>query len=328
MFVSCARYRNEVMRDLGDASDRPLVVQFCGDDKRALLEAAEACAPHCDGVDLNLGCPQGIARRGHYGAFLLEEPDLVCGIVAHLAARLPVPVTVKIRLLSARDAAPTIALARRLVAAGASALTLHGRTKEMRGQAVGAADWDMIRAVFDALDRTVPLVANGGMETAADMAACLAATGADGAMASEGALEDPTIFGGAAAAGGAAATPLDLADEYLEICRAKAPALDNAKSHLHKLLFELVQAPGREPVRRRLVAARAWDDFAAVLADLRADAPANFARDPDRSWYRRHRRAEREAAEREAERQRREAAEPADDDAAAGLAGLYGDADY
>ncbi|KAH8057386.1 hypothetical protein JL721_9766 [Aureococcus anophagefferens] len=117
MFATCDRYRADVLRDLGDAEDRPLLVQFCGDDKDYLLEVASLRAvlrrrrpePRC---------PQGIARRGHYGAFLLEEPDLVCGIVEHLSTRLPVPVTVKIRLLSPTDAAPTIALAKRLVAAG------------------------------------------------------------------------------------------------------------------------------------------------------------------------------------------------------------------
>ncbi|KAH8043743.1 dihydrouridine synthase [Aureococcus anophagefferens] len=242
MFATCDRYRADVLRDLGDAEDRPLLVQFCGDDKDYLLEAAAACAPFCDGVDLNLGCPQGIARRGHYGAFLLEEPDLVCGIVEHLSTRLPVPVTVKIRLLSPTDAAPTIALAKRLVAAGASLLTLHGRTKEMKGQAVGERA-GVSSEVF-AAPGSVPLIANGGMEAPGDLERCAAFTGADGAMASEGALEDPCIFGVASR------SPVDLADEYLAICRSKAPQLAFAKGHLHKLLFEKLQARADEKARR------------------------------------------------------------------------------
>ena len=328
MFVTCDKYRADVLRDLGDAEDRPLLVQFCGDDKETLLAAAEACAPFCDGVDLNLGWPQGIARRGHYGAFLLTEPDLVCDIVSHLAARLPVPVTVKIRLLSATDPAPTIALARRLVDAGASLLTLHGRTKEMKGQAVGEARWDLIKAVFASLHGRVPLLANGGMETHADLVDCVAATGADGAMASEGALEDPTIFSPSDAP-----PVLHLAREYLDICRNKAPLLPMAKGHFHKMLFERLQEPGNERHRVAVSQAETWADFQAVLdaldaGDDRDDDTKEPPRDPARSWYRRHRAAKAKADERE----RRVAAEralqdAADDDDDGALGGLFGDDD-
>ena len=80
----------------------------------------------------------------------------MCGIVEHLARNLEVPVSVKIRLLDAEDPKPTCVLARRLVAAGASLLTLHGRTKEMRGRAVAAADWPAIATVFADLNGVVP----------------------------------------------------------------------------------------------------------------------------------------------------------------------------
>lgn len=57
--------------------DRPLFVQFCGNDPDTLLEAAKLVQDRCDAVDINFGCPQGIARKGHYGSFLLEDQDLV-----------------------------------------------------------------------------------------------------------------------------------------------------------------------------------------------------------------------------------------------------------
>ncbi|KAH8060940.1 hypothetical protein JL722_4230 [Aureococcus anophagefferens] len=225
MFATCDRYRADVLRDLGDAEDRPLLVQFCGDDKDYLLEAAAAaCAPFCDGVDLNLGCPQGIARRGHYGAFLLEEPDLVCGIVEHLSTRLPVPG--------------------------------HGQDPPPEPDGRGADD----RAREAARRR-------GGLAF--------------------------------------------------------------AKGHLHKLLFEKLQVPGREALRERVSQGEAWADFQAVVDELRRDDKGG-ARDRDRSWYRRHRAAKARAdekARRDAEEAaRQEALDDAADDGG-GLGGLFGDED-
>ncbi|KAF1844104.1 FMN-linked oxidoreductase [Cucurbitaria berberidis CBS 394.84] len=172
--------------------DRPLTVQFCSNDPNDLLNAARHVAPFCDAVDLNLGCPQGIAKRGKYGAFLQEQPDLIASMIRKLHDELDVPVTAKMRVLETRE--KTLQYAKTLLDAGASIITVHGRRREQKGHNTGLADWTMIRHLRESLPKETVIFANGNILQHDDIAACLEATGADGVMSAEGNLYDPTIF--------------------------------------------------------------------------------------------------------------------------------------
>ncbi|CAK7230195.1 tRNA dihydrouridine synthase [Sporothrix curviconia] len=178
--------------DGNPAIDRPLFVQFCANDPEALLGAARQVAPYCDAVDLNLGCPQGIARKGHYGAFLQEEPELIAKLIRTLHENLDVPVTAKIRLLDTPEA--SLQYARTVLAAGASILTVHGRRREQKGHMTGIADWKMLRYLRENLPKETVLFANGNVLEHGDVERCLAATGFDGVMSAEGLLSNPALF--------------------------------------------------------------------------------------------------------------------------------------
>ncbi|KAL2213390.1 FMN-linked oxidoreductase [Sarocladium strictum] len=179
--------------------DRPLFVQFCANDPDALLAAAKEAAPYCDAVDLNLGCPQGIARKGHYGAFLQEDQDLIFKLINKLHKELPVPVTAKIRLLDTKE--ESLAYAQNVLKAGASILTVHGRRREQKGHLTGLADWEMIKYIRDNLPPETVLFANGNILQHGDVQSLIEATGADAVMSADGNLSDPGIFAQAPAPG-------------------------------------------------------------------------------------------------------------------------------
>lgn len=172
--------------------DRPLFVQFCANKPDDLLEAAQYVAPYCDAVDLNLGCPQGIARSGHYGAFLQEDWDTIHSLIRRLRDELSIPVTAKMRILETKE--KTLEYAQMILSAGASILTVHGRRREQKSHNTGIADWAMIKYLRDNLPPETVLFANGNILNHNDVEPCIQATGVDGVMSAEGNLSDPTIF--------------------------------------------------------------------------------------------------------------------------------------
>ncbi|GAA6013057.1 hypothetical protein JCM11491_000955 [Sporobolomyces phaffii] len=198
LFSTQPKYQHE-MFDLSPGSiegvapyDRPLIVQFCANDKDQWLASAEKLQGRCDAVDLNLGCPQGIARRGRYGAFLMEEWDLIRSMISHLHQNLSIPVTAKIRCFPTLS--KTLAYASHVFASGAQILTLHGRTREMKGQMTGFASWDKIKQVVKLVQPRIPVLANGGVPGSREVEPCLEETGANGLMSAEGNLYNPMLF--------------------------------------------------------------------------------------------------------------------------------------
>ncbi|KAF2219062.1 hypothetical protein BDZ85DRAFT_285774 [Elsinoe ampelina] len=178
--------------DGNPAFDRPLFVQFCANDPECFLSSALAVSPYCDAVDLNLGCPQGIAKRGNYGAFLQEDRGLISKLIRTLHEGLSIPVTAKMRILETKE--ETLEYAKTILDAGASIITVHGRRREQKGHNTGLADWAVIRYLRESLPEDTVIFANGNVLQHNDIERCLKATGADAVMSAEGNLYDPTIF--------------------------------------------------------------------------------------------------------------------------------------
>lgn len=276
LFAEDVRYRERNFSTCDD--DRPLIAQFCGDNPDILGRAAELIAPHVDAVDINFGCPQGIAKRGHYGAFLLSDPDLVESIVRGTVERSPVPVTCKIRKIPGHDAQETVNLARRLEDAGCAALCLHGRTIVEKGQHVKAADWNVIAATKKAL--RIPVIANGGVSSLEEADLCLLATGADAVMSAEAILEYPALFH---------KTAVDqdtLIAEYIDLAeRYKTP---NAvvKAHLFHSLYAGLQV--HTDLRSQLAQAKSVPEFRSVVETL-SERRRDMVLADKLGWYFRYR---------------------------------------
>ncbi|KAB2036779.1 hypothetical protein ES319_D03G026000v1 [Gossypium barbadense] len=240
IFNENPKYRSEEFTTCKE--DRPLFVQFCANDPDILLEAARRVESHCDYVDINLGCPQRIARRGYYGAFLMDNLPLVKSLVEKLALNLNVPVSCKIRVFPKLE--DTLKYAKMLEDAGCSLLAVHGRTRDEKDGKKFRADWNAIKAVKNEL--RIPVLANGNIRHMDDVRNCLEETGADGVLSAETLLENPALFAGFRTSNWVADNEkdsidgkLDQADlvvQYLKLCEKYPVPWRMIRSHVHKML--------------------------------------------------------------------------------------------
>lgn len=175
-----------------DPQEHPISIQLfdCRPDFLAAA-ARRAVAEGADTIDINMGCPVNKITRKGGGSSLLKTPDLAVKIVQSVVQAVDVPVSVKTRIGWDNASINAIDFARTLEDAGVKMLTLHGRTR-VQGY-TGKARWDWIGRVKAAL--SIPVIANGDINSVEAAVRCLEETGADGVMCSRGTLGYPFLVG-------------------------------------------------------------------------------------------------------------------------------------
>jgi tRNA-dihydrouridine synthase len=329
------RERRRVLKEIGNPfvrqSSAPLMVQLAGDNVDEMVRTAMMIYEHTEGklhgIDLNCGCPQNIAKKGNYGAFLIERDfEKVTEILKALRKNLPseVSLSAKIRLPMDDETLVNERIPG-LMESGINFLTLHGRTlKENKTKVEGAHINRMKLAVETAhnIDPAFPVIANGGMENYDDVQRILQTTGASAAMSSEALLETPDLFRNESMVLGESPEvlfrkQLSFANDYLDVCTRVGPPLPGVlgfnkggsfnvvRGHLFKFLHRYINTEHQD-LRNKLAAngvttMRTLGEARCLVEELESRyqnlSPEQWrelqSSSPLSSWYRRHRKPDR-----------------------------------
>lgn len=182
--------KSEELMEISDL-ERPCGIQIFGDDPKCMADAAKhALENKPDIIDINMGCPAPKISSNGSGSALMKNP-LLCGeIVKAVTAVTDIPVTVKIRKGWDDDSVNAVEVAKICESAGAAAITVHGRTRQQYYKP--PVDYDIIKAVRESV--SVPVIANGDIDSAEKAKEVMDITGCDLVMIGRATLGNPWIF--------------------------------------------------------------------------------------------------------------------------------------
>jgi len=172
--------------------EHPISMQIFGGDKESLVNAAKYIDEYSDAdiIDINMGCPVLKVIKSGSGSALLKDPDKIYDVVKAVVSAVKKPVTVKIRIGWDMESINCVEVAKKIEAAGASAITVHGRTRSQFYS--GTADWKYIKLVKEAV--SIPVVGNGDVTSIETAKRMLEETGCDAVAIARGALGNPFLF--------------------------------------------------------------------------------------------------------------------------------------
>lgn len=182
--------KSEELMEISDL-ERPCGIQIFGDDPKCMADAAKhALENKPDIIDINMGCPAPKISSNGSGSALMKNPRLCGEIVKAVTAVTDIPVTVKIRKGWDDDSVNAVEVAKICESAGAAAITVHGRTRQQYYKP--PVDYDIIKAVRESV--SVPVIANGDIDSAEKAKEVMDITGCDLVMIGRATLGNPWIF--------------------------------------------------------------------------------------------------------------------------------------
>lgn len=170
---------------------QPVSMQIFGSEPDVMAEGARIMVEHgAQIIDINMGCPVPKVVNNGEGSSLMRNPELASEIVKCMVKAVSVPITVKIRKGWDDTSVNAVEYAKRMEAAGASAIAVHGRTRMQYYS--GTADWEIIRLVKEQVK--IPVIGNGDLFEPEHGKAMIGQTGCDGIMLGRGALGRPWLY--------------------------------------------------------------------------------------------------------------------------------------
>lgn len=281
-------YKNEKTRDMLkiDPGEHPVALQLFGSEPDIMaLGAKEMEKAGADIIDINMGCPvQKVVKNGD-GSALMKNVPLAAAVVKAMVQAVHVPVTVKMRLGWTRETENCVELAKAVEEAGASAITVHGRTRE--DFYTGCADWEKIGEVVEAVH--IPVFGNGDVVDGPTAARLMKETGCAGVAIGRAAWGNPWVF--------------ERVNTYLETGTILPPPTNEmriamAREHLHGLVKEKGERvavkemrahasryfhglPEAASLRREIMKALTEEEFNRLL-DAYVEERSKWK--PDKSW--------------------------------------------
>ena len=172
-------------------NEEPMALQLFGDDPVFFAKAVEICGKYTPSIiDINMGCPVPKIAGNGSGSALMKAPQLAVKIVQAAVQAAKCPVTVKIRKGWDENNVNAVEFAKAMEEAGASAITVHGRTRDQ--MYTGKADWDIIKQVKSAV--SIPVIGNGDVDSIEDCEKMYKETGCDLVMIGRGSYGRPWVF--------------------------------------------------------------------------------------------------------------------------------------